>query len=249
MRRKKQFVVNNKDDFVSTCLSLYHENIPFEAILGRSRSDDSDASGDIRVIIRSQDGLSLPCVWGKRKSAMIDLITATNKSFRYLSSFQPEDPTEHTSKLTIMQWPDPKKNFLEFSSLLGLSIIGRNSCPHTKDALKFCVNEGLSFQYFDLRGDRDDYLHKMMEEGMNQSTIPIIFLDNKLIGGCSDLKKQKGVTARWNSMKTQTENASRCIRALQMSKTYPRSKLNDLYHDLIGERMQLLRVGNIYLFE
>jgi hypothetical protein len=88
-----------------------------------------------------------------------------------------------------------------------------------------------------------------MEEGMNQSTIPIIFLDNKLIGGCSDLKKQKGVTARWNSMKTQTENASRCIRALQMSKTYPRSKLNDLYHDLIGERMQLLRVGNIYLFE
>ncbi len=62
----------------------------------------------------------------------------------------------------------------------------KDPCPYCVAAKKFMQNRGIEFQEIDLTGQPDEM--DKMKEKTGWQTMPIILINDKLVGGFTDLK-------------------------------------------------------------
>ncbi len=67
-----------------------------------------------------------------------------------------------------------------------IKLIKKNPCPYCDRAINFLNGKGLKYEVIDYT-DRLHELQKVKEE-TGWQTVPIIFINDKLIGGYSDMK-------------------------------------------------------------
>lgn len=67
-----------------------------------------------------------------------------------------------------------------------IKMLKKNPCPYCDRAIHFLNGKGLQYEVVDYT-DRMDELQKVKEE-TGWRTVPMIFIDEKLIGGYSDMK-------------------------------------------------------------
>lgn len=60
------------------------------------------------------------------------------------------------------------------------------TCPYCNRARALLDNKGVDYTGYDITGD-DEAREKMVERTGGPRTVPQIFIDDKLIGGCDDL--------------------------------------------------------------
>ena len=92
----------------------------------------------------------------------------------------------------------------------GLVVFGTASCPFTKKAAEMLVSRDISFYYIDVT-DKMGYYHEALGDvrlgqkylfedqpslGSFHRTVPIVFLDGKLIGGCTQLENSLNKATR-----------------------------------------------------
>lgn len=65
-------------------------------------------------------------------------------------------------------------------------LYSKDPCPYCVAAKKFMQNRGIEFQEIDLTGQQDEM--DKMKEKTGWQTMPIILINDKLIGGFTDLK-------------------------------------------------------------
>lgn len=63
----------------------------------------------------------------------------------------------------------------------------KNPCPYCERAMSLLNEKGVKFEMIDLT-DKPEELQKLKEE-TGWMTVPMIFIDGKLIGGYSDMKE------------------------------------------------------------
>lgn len=66
-----------------------------------------------------------------------------------------------------------------------VEIYTKNYCPYCKRALELLRIKGVEFVEFDVTGDPAK--EQEMRDRSGRTTVPEIFIDNQLVGGCSDL--------------------------------------------------------------
>lgn len=67
-----------------------------------------------------------------------------------------------------------------------IKIIKKNPCPYCDRAKSFLDSKGLNYEVVDLTDKPEELLAWKQKTGW--STVPIIFINDDLIGGYSDLK-------------------------------------------------------------
>jgi glutaredoxin 3 len=65
-------------------------------------------------------------------------------------------------------------------------LYSKDPCPYCVHAKRFLTNKGVDFQEIDLSNDPDEILN--MKNKWGWSTVPIIIINDKLVGGYTDLK-------------------------------------------------------------
>ena len=66
-------------------------------------------------------------------------------------------------------------------------IYGKNVCVYCTRAKKLLNDKNLEYEYFDIEQNSEAYIYAR-ENSNGQETMPIIFKDNKLIGGFDQLR-------------------------------------------------------------
>lgn len=60
------------------------------------------------------------------------------------------------------------------------------TCPYCRRALSLLDSKGVDYTGYDITGD-EAARDKMVERTAGPRTVPQIFIDDKLVGGCDDL--------------------------------------------------------------
>ncbi len=67
-----------------------------------------------------------------------------------------------------------------------IKMIKKNPCPYCDRAKTFLDNKGFKYEVVDLTNNHDE-LEKLKEQ-TGWKTVPMIFINDKLVGGYTDLK-------------------------------------------------------------
>ncbi len=67
-----------------------------------------------------------------------------------------------------------------------IKLIKKNPCPYCDRAMNFLNAKGLEVEVLDLTNNLDEM--KLWKEKTGWSTVPMIFIDDKMIGGYNDMK-------------------------------------------------------------
>lgn len=65
-------------------------------------------------------------------------------------------------------------------------MVKKDPCPYCDRAMRFLQNKGVEFEVIDLTGKLDEIQEWKNKTGW--STVPIILINDKLIGGYTDMK-------------------------------------------------------------
>jgi glutaredoxin 3 len=68
-----------------------------------------------------------------------------------------------------------------------VKIYGTNYCPFCINAIKICEQEGFEFENIDVTNNPQLRQEISIENG-NYATVPMIFIDDKFIGGFSEFR-------------------------------------------------------------
>ncbi|MDD3419894.1 MAG: glutaredoxin 3 [Candidatus Gastranaerophilales bacterium] len=67
-----------------------------------------------------------------------------------------------------------------------IEIYTTNYCPYCKKAKSLFEQLGVDYEEHDITDNEDDIMDSLIKK-TGMSTVPQIFIDGKLIGGCDDL--------------------------------------------------------------
>lgn len=68
-----------------------------------------------------------------------------------------------------------------------IKMIKKDPCPYCDRAIRFLQNKGLEFEILDLTGKWDEL--DEWKEKTGWMTVPIILINDKLVGGYQDMKR------------------------------------------------------------
>ena len=77
------------------------------------------------------------------------------------------------------------KNLLAILFILHIEIYGADFCGYCKRAEHLLINKGLKYTKYDVAHDKNKKIEMYKRTGY--TSIPQIFINNKHIGGCSEL--------------------------------------------------------------
>lgn len=80
---------------------------------------------------------------------------------------------------------DPTQKIHENDLMANIKLYKKNPCPYCDRAINFLNNKGLKFEIVDLTDNLDELDRLKNETGWR--TVPMIFINDKLIGGYTDL--------------------------------------------------------------
>lgn len=87
--------------------------------------------------------------------------------------------------------PNKRKSSKRKSNKNRIKVLGRMSCPYTREALTVLKDKKMPYKFYDLeKSSNKKLLNKLKDKGkvpQSWNTVPIIIKENKFIGGMDDL--------------------------------------------------------------
>ena len=83
-----------------------------------------------------------------------------------------------------------KEKIQALASENSVLVFSKSYCPYCKKAKQILTSYGVEFKVIELDQDAEGAeLQSAATELINQSTVPMIWINNQFVGGCSDLEK------------------------------------------------------------